>query len=271
MKTLKLNNKTYIPVLGFGTWKLTGKICEKSVEVALQSGYRHIDTADRYGNHKDIAKVLKSCGLKREELFITSKLWLTDLHYKDAIDAGKKILDELGIEYLDLFLIHWPDRTVPIDETLEAINDLKEADLVNTLGVSNFTINHLKDALKTGVEITNNQVEFHPTLNQKELKQFCDENNIVITAYSPLAFGQELELESIKKLAQKYEVSAAQVILNWIISKNIVTLTKSSNPDHIKDNFKTLSWNLSEEDILEIDKLNTKNRVLLPEFHDFNY
>lgn len=271
MKTLNLNPQTKIPILGFGTWQLQGDKCQKAVEKALEVGYRHIDTAEVYENHQIIGKVLRKSKIPREKLFITSKVWRDDLGKRNVLKACQKALKELQTSYLDLYLIHWPNRNIPIAETLEALGNLKEKGLIKAIGVSNFTINHLKEALKVGVEITNNQVEFHPSLNQKKLKNFCEKRKIVITAYSPLAQGEDLKLPIIRKLALKYKKSPTQVILAWLIQKNIVAIPRSANPKHIEDNFKVLKGNLEERDIKLIDKIGGYLRTINPPFAEFDY
>ena len=173
MKTLKLKEGNDIPIIGFGTWLLKRDECRKSVETALDVGYRHIDTADVYGNHEEIAKAVQNSGLKREELFVTSKIWRSELTKELAMYAGEKFLDELEVGYLDLLLIHWPNKNVPVSETLRALFELKEKGVAKSIGVSNFTINHLEEALNSNIDFSVNQVEFHPSLNQKELKDYC--------------------------------------------------------------------------------------------------
>ncbi len=272
MKMVKLNENSEIPVLGFGTWQLHGDSCVRSVEYALGVGYRHIDTAESYDNQVEVGRAIRNSGVRRDDIFLTSKVWMTNLKKDQVVNACKKSLDEIDTEYLDLYLIHWPNRSVPIEETLEAMNELKESGLIRAIGVSNFTINHLKDALRSGVELNNNQVEFHPSLNQVELKEFCDENGVVVTAYSPIAQGKDLRIKVVKDLSNKYGKSGAQVILNWLRQKNIVAIPRSSNPIHIKDNFESLDWDLDQEDVREIDDIDRKRiRIVNPLFGDFNY
>lgn len=269
--TLSLNTGVEIPILGYGTWQLKGDECMRSTAKALEIGYRHIDTAAMYDNHAEIAKVLESSNLKRDELFIVSKVWRDSLHHQGVLDACRRALDELRINYLDLYLIHWPDRKIPIAETLEAMQELKDKGLIKACGVSNFTIRHIQDAVDTGIQFSNNQVEFHPTLNQKELKDFCDQHHIVMTAYSPIGRGEDLNHRTIQQLAEKYSRSPSQVILNWILNKDIVAIPKAANPDHIVDNFKTLEWNIAPEDSQLIDEIDQYSRLANPDFSDFDY
>ena len=272
MKTLRLNDAAHIPVIGLGTWNLNGESCVESVETALTLGYRHIDTADAYGNHHEVAEGLRRAGIPREELFITTKLNLADGYARDTVlKSGERFLEELEISYIDLLLIHWPDRSFPFPETLGAMNELKKRGLVCALGVSNFTPHHLEDAFATGIEITNNQVELHPSFNQKVLREFCASKGIAITAYSPLGRKRDLELPLLKELAKKYSVSPAQVALNWILSHDMIAIPKSSHPERIKENFEAGTFTMDETDLRRIDEMPQGERVVWPTFGDFKY
>lgn len=255
MQTVKLNEKTQIPLLGFGTWRLTGDKGRAAVEKALEVGYRHIDTADDYGNHREVAKAIANSNVPREEVFITTKIWWPRLTRQEIFDDTKRFLEELGTNYIDLLLAHFPNPEIDIGETLDAFNELYEEGIVRAVGVSNFMIKHLKVALKTGFPIHNNQIEIHPLLYDKELIEFCKKNNLTVSAYSALAQGKAVKLDYIKEIANKYEgASPAQVILNWLMSKDIIALTKSAEPDQIADSFNATRWELSDEDIVTIDK-----------------
>ena len=269
--TLKLKSGTSVPALGFGTWQLKGKTCYDSVRYALEVGYKHVDTAAVYENQREVGKAIVDSKLKREELFLTSKIWRSELAASKVRPACEEALADLGMEYIDLYLIHWPDKNIPIAETLEELNKLKTEGKIKHTGVSNFTIHHLKDVLATGVDVECNQVEFHPSLNQSELLAFCNEQKVVLTAYSPIAQGAELKLPEVIRLADKYKRSTSQVILNWIISKGMIAIPRSSTPKHITDNFKTLEWQLAAEDVAAIDKLNTNYRQVDPDFAEFAY
>ena len=164
MRYFKLG-KHSIHALGFGTWQLAKDVTAEAVETALMVGYAHIDCASAYGNQKQVGEGIRNRGMDREEIFITSKLWRTDMHKQDAIDACKRTMDELGVSYLDLYLMHWPDRSVPMEETMDALEELKEMGLIREYGVSNCTVHHLKDIMKRGYEPVCDQVEFHPSLN----------------------------------------------------------------------------------------------------------
>jgi diketogulonate reductase-like aldo/keto reductase len=266
-----------IPVLGFGTSGLHGSECKNAVWFALETGYRHIDTALSYLNQREIGEVIRSYGIQREKLFITSKVPRTKLNADELIKACTQTLDELQTEYLDLFLIHWPNKEIQIAETLGAMKGLKQKGLIKAIGVSNFTINHLKDTLKVPetskdwVEIDNNQVEFHPSLNQKELREFCQKNNISITAYAPLAQGKDLRIQEVREISNKYDKPESQVILNWILSRGMVAIPRSAKPEHIRENFETLSWKLENKDLRVIDSLDKGNRLVSPSSAEFDY
>ncbi len=259
-----------MPALGFGTWHLTGREGEEAILHALRTGYRHIDTADRYNNHKVVGSAVQRSGIPRGNIFLTSKVYWEDLRYNDVIAVCERSLRELGTDYLDLFLIHWPNDSVPLEETLDAMNALKERGLIRAIGVSNFVPHRLDAALDTGFSIENNQIEFHPSLRQSTIKSYCDEHGISVTAYSPLAQGKDLELPLIRKLAEKYDRSPAQIVINWLLSKGMATIPRAAGPVYIEDNFAALEFSLTGEDLSAIDTLETNgNRVVHPEFPDF--
>jgi diketogulonate reductase-like aldo/keto reductase len=269
MKTLTLKNNLPIPVLGFGTWKLKGQSCADAVSTALKLGYLHIDTADVYGNHKEVALGIKNSGVKRENFFLTTKVWRDQLHHDDVLKSAERFLKELQTDYIDLLLVHWPNTTIAIKETLTALKELQNKKIIKAFGLSNFTIPLLEEALATKIEFVNNQVEFHPSLNQKELKEFCDANKIVMTAYSPIAQGADLKIPQIQELAKKYQKTPAQIVLNWILRKNIVVIPRSSNPERIKENLEALSFQMTDEDSAPIDNLTLHTRIVRPDFAPF--
>lgn len=271
MKYFRLSDDNNIPVIGFGTWKLKGKVCYTAVRTALDMGYRHIDTADRYKNHKPIAHALKDSNVPREEVFIATKVWWTDLSKRKVIEKAHKFLKELQTEYIDLLLIHWPNRKISLEETLAGMQQLKNEGVIKSIGVSNFTQHHLQEALKTGVYIVTNQIEFHPSFSQPELKKFCDTQGVLVTGYSPLGQGNDIELPQIQALAQKYNCSSAQIILSWLVSCGVVAIPKATDPRYIKENLAALDINLVSEDILLINSLNTNTRLLMPKFADFDH
>lgn len=271
MNTTKLNSGTSMPALGFGTWKLAGETAYASVVAALDLGYRHIDTADKYGNHREVGRAIAEGGVPRTELFVTTKLWREDLG-PAALDAAvSRFLEELGLDHIDQLLIHWPNPEFPAADTLAAMAKWRERGIVRSLGVSNFTVRHLEEALQCGVAIDANQVELHPSLPQSELRSFCAEHGITVVAYTPLAKGHDLEIPLITELAARYGRSPAQVILAWIMAKGMVALTRSSNRERIADNFRAVELILDEADIARIDSLGLPpDRVNHPAYAEFD-
>jgi diketogulonate reductase-like aldo/keto reductase len=271
MKNSTLKNGKTIPTLGFGTWQIKGDECITAVDTALSVGYRHIDTADGYHNHKEVGQGIKNNGIAREDFFLTTKIFPGDLTADVARQKIDTYLEELDTDYIDLLLIHFPDHSVPLAETLGAMNEAKEAGKVHSLGVSNFTEHHLKDAMETGVEIVVNQVELHPSFPQHDMRAFCAEHGIAVTAYSPLGRGNALEIGLINELAAKYEKTAGQIILNWLLSVDIITIPKSVNPERIKENFESQNFVMEQSDIDAIEALTGGERLINPEFAHFDY
>jgi diketogulonate reductase-like aldo/keto reductase len=268
MKTFELKNGKTIPCIGLGTWQLNGEICSKAVVDAIDIGYRHVDTAEIYGNQQNVGEGIKKSGIRRKEIFLTSKVWRSNLKKQDVVDSCKETIEALNTDYIDLYLVHWPNEEVDIKETLEAMELLKEEGLIKNYGVSNFTKDDLEKT--KGFEVVIDQIEFHPTLYQKELKEYCDKRKIVITAYSPLAQGLDLKLPQVVKISEKYKKSTAQIVLNWLRQHKIVAIPRSAEKDHIKDNFESLNWDLEKEDVETLDSLNKDMRVINPGFASWN-
>lgn len=269
MKTIKLKQGNEIPLLGLGTWKLTGEECIKSVLQALEIGYRHIDTADLYDNHESVGEGIKNSGIKREDLFLTSKVWRDDFSKQTVKDSVKRFLEELQTEYLDLVLIHWPNSDINVQEALEAFEELLSENIIKSYGVSNFTINHLKEL--ESFNISMNQVEFHPSFNQKELFQYCKDHGIALTAYAPIARGEDLKITELVELAEKLNITVAQLIIAWLIKKGVVAIPKASSKDHSQQNFDAAAIELSDGEFEIVESVNRNNRMIIPEFAEFDY
>jgi len=269
---IKLNNGLNIPVIGLGTWKLNGEECIDSVKKALELGYIHIDTAEIYGNQREISEAIKG---NREKLFITSKVWHSNLDYDNVIKACDETLSDLGIKFIDLYLIHFPNRNIPIKETLRALKKLLDEGKIKSIGVSNFTIKHLKDSLdiakEIDIKITNNQVEFHPLLYQKDLLDFCKENDVVLTAYSPLAKGMVKDNETLKRLGEKYGKTASQISLKWLLERGMIVIPKAVSKEHLKENLEIFDFNITKEDLEEIDSIDENNRITDPSIGEYDY
>ncbi|MEX0668415.1 MAG: aldo/keto reductase [Candidatus Saccharimonadales bacterium] len=270
MREIKLKSGHSIPVLGFGTTELVGDVGVEAIKTAISMGYRHIDTATMYGNHEAIAQAIAESGVDRSELYITSKIPPQDLSKSGVTSQTEEILTELDTDYLDMLLIHWPNSDFDLGETLETLTEMKQQGKAKSIGVSNFSIRLLKQALDMGIEISTNQVEYHPSLNQQELLNFCQENGITITAYAPLARGQDLKIKEVVELADKYQKPANQVVLNWLMAKDIIAIPRSDKEEHMKSNLESTTWELDPEDVKLLDGLNTDNRLIRPDFVEFN-
>ncbi|HSX04065.1 MAG TPA: aldo/keto reductase [Rhabdochlamydiaceae bacterium] len=271
---MKAEYKLKIPLIGLGTYKLLGHKCEKVIKEALAIGYRHFDTAHAYENHQAVGKGLK--GFDREKLFITSKIALEqvkDEKIMQSVDkACDKALKELGMDYLDLYLIHWPDRERPMIEILEAMNGLIKTGKVLHVGVSNYTIHHLKDALDAKLKVECNQVEFHPYLYQKELLQFCTQEGICLVSYRPFGKGELLDEEpAFAEVGKKHGKSGAQVILRWCVQKNIPVIPKASSKKHLEENFAIFDFSLTAKEMQALDRLNKNFRYCEIDTAEFDY
>lgn len=247
-RKIKMTNGNLIPVFGLGTWQLRGQQCVSTVREALEIGYDHIDTADAYENHTQIRKALQSTD--RKKLFITTKI------PKELLDRPvqhvERYFDELGVEYMDLVLLHWPKRSDPMAENLLKLQQMGR---VKSVGVSNFSIELIKQVMSKGFNPVVNQVEFHPYLYQKELLDFCNKHNIVLTAYSPLARGKVLGDSVLSRIGKNHNASEPQISLAWNLSKNVVVIPKASSRNHLQENFDAMKIELSDEEIAEIDAL----------------
>ncbi|MDC4183365.1 aldo/keto reductase [Mycoplasma bradburyae] len=264
MKYNVLANKIKMPSIGFGTYKLEdGNQTVDAVKYALEVGYRHLDCAEIYDNQISVGKAIKQSNVDRKDIFVTSKIWNSDKGYESTKKAFNKILNDLELEYLDLLLIHWPigrdfkNNWKEINsQTWKAMEELYQEGKIKSIGVSNFLVHHLEELKKTA-KITPmvNQLEFHPGYMQPEIVDYCKNNNIVVQAWSPFSQSQILEHKKLLELANKYKVTTAQLILNWIIQKDIVPLPKSKTFERIKSNLAVFDFSISKEDIKIIDEL----------------
>ena len=271
MNKLTINSKTIlsngikIPVIGLGVYKSqVGDEVENAVTWALEAGYRLIDTAKIYGNEEGVGKAITEFRLPREELVITTKLWNEDQGYTTTLQAVDASLQQLGLEYIDLYLIHWPsasaDRTESINkrkETWNAMEEIYTSGKAKAIGVSNYTIQHLEE-MKNYAKILPhvNQVEFHPFLYQEELLNYCTENSIALEAYSPLVKGKRLEDERITVIAKKYNKSNAQVLIRWSLQHGCICIPKSVHQERINQNIDIFDFELAVEDMKKLDALN---------------
>lgn len=271
---MKVHYKLKIPLIGLGTYKLLGDDCVKVIKEALEIGYRHFDTAHVYENHKAVGKGLK--GSDREQLFITSKLSIDQVDDKKITEsvnkACERALNELGMDYLDLYLIHWPDHKRPLVEIFRAVQGLVERGKVRHVGVSNYTIHHMQDLLDAQLRIECNQVEFHPFLYQKELLEFCNKHEICLEAHRTFGKGKLLEVEPLfEEIGKKYGKSGAQVILRWCVQRNIPVIPKASTKKRLEENWAIFDFVLSEKEMGMLDRLNKNHRYCDPDWEEFNY
>ncbi len=267
MKTLQdsfiLKNGVKIPCVGFGTWQTPdGETAVMAVSEAIKTGYRHIDTAACYGNEVGVGRGIKVSGIEREKLFVTSKVWNTERGYEKTIAAFEKTLSDLGLDYLDLYLIHWPASSSQYDNweeinvgTWRAMTELYKAGRIKAIGVSNFLPHHLEALMKTEVPPMVNQIEFHPGQMQTETVQYCRENDILVEAWSPLGTGRMLNNETLKSIADKYEKSVAQLCIRWCLQNNILPLPKSVTPARIKENTAVFDFAITEKDMDTINAM----------------
>lgn len=260
--TTTLHNGVKMPWFGLGVFKVQeGEEVVESVKAAIKNGYRSIDTAAVYKNEEGVGQGIRESGVPREELFITSKVWNADQGYETTLQAYETSLAKLGLEYLDLYLIHWPGKT-KYKETWKALEKLYKDGRVRAIGVSNFKIHHLEDLMSEAeIKPMVNQVEFHPHLTQSELLEFCQIEGIQLEAWSPLKQGQLLSEPTINEIAEKYGKTPAQIILRWDLQKKVVTIPKSIKEQRIIENANIFDFELTSEDVEKINGLNKNERV----------
>lgn len=255
---VKLNNGVEMPLFGLGTWEISeGDTIIDAIRWAIGNGYRHIDTARIYGNEKGVGKglklALKDQGIKREEIFITTKLWIDSFKYEKALKAFDRSLTKLGLDYVDLYLLHWPEPTYR-QEAWKALEFILKEGKARSIGVSNFYQNHL-DELISGADIIPavNQVEFSPYLYLKQLKEYCENKGIRLEAYSPLTRGKMFEDSKLLDIANKYNKSSTQILIRWGLQHEVIEIPKSSKEDHIIENSKIFDFSIIEEDMGILD------------------
>ncbi|PFO02604.1 aldo/keto reductase [Bacillus sp. AFS076308] len=260
--TTTLHNGVKMPWFGLGVFKVKeGEEVVESVKAAIQNGYVSIDTAAIYGNEGGVGQAIKESGVPRENLFITTKLWNSEQGYESTLKAFETSLNKLGLDYLDLYLIHWPGKD-KYKETWRAFEKLYKEGRVRAIGVSNFQTHHLEDLISSAeIKPMVNQVEYHPHLTQKELHAFCKQEGIQLEAWSPLKQGQLLTDPVLEDIAHKYNKSVAQVILRWDLQNEVVTIPKSIKEHRIIENANVFDFQLSQEDMERIDSLNQDSRA----------
>lgn len=252
----ELNNGKRIPMLGLGTYlNDSGRETIDSILYALEIGYRQIDTATMYENEKEVGQAVRKSGISREEIFVTTKLWNSDHGYQSTIDAFHKSLDKLKLDYLDLYLIHWPVENLRL-ESWRALEKLYSDGLCKAIGVSNYMERHLDELLNNfDIVPAVNQVEFSPFLYLKDLQDYCKSKGIALESYSPLTKGHKLNDSRLIEIADKYRKSTAQILIRWVLQRGVVVIPKSSKKERIKENADIFDFNISSEDISKLDNL----------------
>ena len=252
---VELNDGRNMPYLGLGTYQagFNGKI-ERAVAHALEVGYRSIDTAEMYKNEKRVGAGIKKGGMPRDDVFVTSKVWPSHFDYDRTIKSCKKSLERLELDFLDLYLIHWPGSDHM--EAWKALIDLRKQGLVKSIGVSNFSSQQLNNMIdQSGVVPTVNQVEFHPFNFKSELLDYCRSKNIFLEAYTPLTRGRKFKHPTIQELSEAYGKSPAQVLIRWVLQHDIVVIPKSTNPNRIEENANVFDFEISDEDMKKLNEL----------------
>lgn len=277
--TFQLNNGKEIPCIGYGTYQTSNEEVYDAVTAALKAGYRHIDTAAFYQNEEGVGRAIRDSEIAREEIFVTSKVWNTDRGYENTKGAFAESMKRLGLEYLDLFLIHWPanrkqfgDDAKKINaETWRALEELYGDGKIRAIGLSNFLPHHIDELMETAkVKPMVDQIEFHPGWAQLEVSGYCQKNDIVVEAWSPLGRRDALDNEVLKGIGEKYKKSTAQVCVRWILQHGILPLPKTVNVNRMAENADVFDFELTQEDMKVIDELkNLGGQCALPDEVDF--
>lgn len=259
-----------IPQLGLGTFRIKGQKITDIVEQAIDIGYRHIDTAQFYENEADVGKALANTSIKRDNLFVTTKVWHENLKRQPLIDSLKRSCDHLQVDQVDLGLIHWPspDNEVRPETYMEALMEAKSQGLTKHIGVSNFPTDLLRkaDQIVGPGNILTNQVELHPFMQNDAVQAACKSLNIQVTAYMPLAVGKVMEDDTLKRIAVDHDASAAQVAIAWLLHKGIIAIPSTTKTSHLRSNFEAQQLSLSEDEMVAIDQLNRNERIVDPDF-----
>jgi 2,5-diketo-D-gluconate reductase B len=261
-----------MPMLGLGTWQNTDPDqCAESVRTALEMGYRHVDTAQAYDNEAAVGDGVAESGVDRDDVFLATKVWMDNLAGDDVLRTAEASLDRLGTDYVDLLYVHWPARAYDPEETLPAFDDLHDSGRVRHVGVSNFEPRHVEEAreiLDAGVFA--NQVEMHPLLPQRDLREFCADAGVNLVAYSPLARGDALDVAALQEIADAHDASPAQVSLAWLRERGVTAIPKATSEAHIRDNWESLGLDLADDELERVDAVSETERKVDPSFGPWN-
>lgn len=255
MSEVVLNNGTKMPILGLGVYQIAPSTALPVFQWALSLGYRLFDTASLYGNEEEVGKTIRNSSIPRNEFFITTKLWNEDHGTEKAVQAFERSLEQTGLDYIDLYLIHWPVTDLRLD-TWRVLESLLDTERVKAIGVSNYMIPHLEELIQEcNITPAVNQVEFHPWLFQKDLLNYCEKNSIQLEAYSPLVKGKKLDEPVLINIAAKHAKTTAQVLIRWCIEHDVVVIPKSDNQKHLRENIDVFDFKLSADDMQILDNL----------------
>lgn len=255
-------NGARIPAIGFGTWTLKGETCSQLVTQALRTGYRHVDTAIMYGNEADVSRGLKESGVSRDEVFLTTKVWYTDIGAGDLERAAEGSLKRLGVDEVDLLLIHWPNQEIPLAESIEALNRAQQRGLTRHIGVSNFTLAMIEEATRLSTApLVCNQVESHPFLDQRKVHAACRAHGMAMTAYAPIGRGGDvLKAEPVVAAAEAHRKTPAQVVLRWHVQQEgVVCIPRTSRIERLAENIAIFDFELTEAEMTAISDLRRAN------------
>jgi diketogulonate reductase-like aldo/keto reductase len=257
-----------MPMLGLGTWENEDAAqCAESVQTALDMGYRHIDTAQAYRNEDAVGEGIAAADVDREDVFLATKVWISKLSHDEVLESTRDSLDRLGVDYVDLLYVHWPSGDYDPDGTLAAFDELYDEGEIRNVGVSNFEPEHVDEAREhLDAPIFANQIECHPMLQQNELREYAEETDLNLVAYSPLARGTVFDSDTLTDIAEKHDASAAQVSLAWLREKGVTAIPKATSEAHIRDNWESLTVELDDEDVAAIDDIDTVDRRVHPDF-----
>jgi diketogulonate reductase-like aldo/keto reductase len=251
-------NGAKIPSIGLGTWELRGRTCARIVEQAVKLGYRHFDTAQIYENEREVGEGIRASGVKRDDVFVTTKVWTTHFAPNELERSAKDSLVKLRMPYVDLLLLHWPNPHVPLSETLGALARVKQMGLARHIGVSNFTVALIGEAVTACPEpLVCDQVEYHPYLDQTKVKEACARHHMALVAYSPVAKGRIKNDHTLARIAGRYGKSAAQVCLRWLVQQNVVAIPRTSRVERLSENIDIFDFSLDDDDMAAIAGLAT--------------
>jgi 2,5-diketo-D-gluconate reductase B len=255
-----------IPAIGYGTWEVTGDSAYDNVRAAIDAGYRHIDTAQAYGNETEVGRAIADSGVDRDDLFVTTKVWFERAATDDVLSSTEESLRKLGTDHVDLLLIHWPTDVAPIEETVSALDQARQKGWTRLIGVSNYTTEQVRRAAAVA-PIATDQVEYHPFLGQDALLSVLRENGMFLTAYSPLAHGRAIGDGTLDAIAEAHDVSGPQVALRWLLQQpDVVALPRSEDPEHIASNLDVFGFSLTDDEVARIDALPKDDRQIDPPF-----